>query len=147
MSVLPGLRIRNLSVDDYLKVAEVDRAVSGEFKPEYWKRKLEIYTSNPELCFGAEYQGEFIGFLIGYIKGGEFGIREEKGWLEIIGVKPEYQHKGVATALTKALVKAFELYGIDTIYILINWNDTDMVGFLDKFGFKRGNLTSLEKKI
>jgi len=143
----PGLRIRNLSVEDYLNLAEVDRSLSGEYKPEYWKRKLEIYTVDPELCLGVEADGKFIGFILGYVKGGEFGIRDEKGWLEVIGVKPDYQHKGLATMLTQALVKAFELEGIDKVYTLINWNDTDMIGFLDSFGFRRGNMISLEKPV
>jgi GNAT superfamily N-acetyltransferase len=48
--------------------------------------------------------GEGGGIIIGSSSGREYGIPENAGWIDTIGVLPEYQNKGIARLLLKEMV-------------------------------------------
>lgn len=55
--------------------------------------------ANPENCVGAEMDGRLVGFLLGHIKGGEFGTNDGTAWVEILGVDPEFKNEGIGRGL------------------------------------------------
>ena len=69
----------------------------------------------------AEVEGDVVGFILGDVSGWEFGVPNTIGWIDTIGVK--------------------------TIYILVSWNDWDLLQFFHAMGFTRGDMINLELTI
>jgi predicted N-acetyltransferase YhbS len=145
---LAGVNIRPMTVGDVDAIVEIDRRVIGKSRPDYWKK---IVPQNPQYPFSslvAEYEGKVIGFVLGEVSGWEFGVPDTIGWLSIIGVDPDYQHKGVARRLSQEFVINLKAIGVSVIYTLVNWNDWDLLNFFHEMGFTRGgDMINLELKI
>jgi ribosomal protein S18 acetylase RimI-like enzyme len=129
-------------------IVEIDRRVLGKSRPDYWKK---VVPENPQYPFSslvAEFEGKVIGFVVGEVSGWEFGVPDTIGWLTIIGVDPDYQHKGVARKLSQEFVENLKSIGVSVIYTLVNWNDWDLLKFFHAMGFTRGgDMINLELKI
>lgn len=145
---LSGVNIRPMTVGDVDAIVDIDLRVIGKSRPDYWKK---IVPENPQYPFSslvAEYEGKVIGFVFGEVSGWEFGVPDTTGWLSIIGVDPDYQHKGVARKLSQEFVKNLKAIGVSIIYTLVNWNDWDLLNFFREMGFTRGgDMINLELKI
>jgi len=145
---LAGVNIRPMTVGDVDAIVEIDRRVIGKSRPDYWKK---VVPENPQYPFSslvAEYEGKVIGFVLGEVSGWEFGVPDTIGWLSIIGVDPDYQHKGVARRLSQEFVINLKAIGVSVIYTLVNWNDWDLLNFFHEMGFTRGgDMINLELKI
>ncbi len=148
MEFLSGVNIRPMTVGDMDAIVEIDRRVIGKSRPDYWKK---VVPENPQYPFSslvAEFEGKVIGFVVGEVSGWEFGVPDTIGWLSIIGVDPDYQHKGVARRLSLEFVKNLKGIGVSVIYTLVNWNDWDLLKFFHEMGFTRGgDMINLELKI
>jgi len=148
MEFLSGLNIRPMTVGDVDAIVEIDRRVIGKSRPDYWKK---VVPENPQYPFSslvAEFEGKVIGFVVGEVSGWEFGVPDTIGWLSIIGVDPDYQHKGVARRLSQEFVENLKAIGVSVIYTLVNWNDWDLLKFFREMGFTRGgDMINLELKI
>jgi len=148
MEFLSGVNIRPMTVGDVDAIVEIDRRVIGKSRPDYWKK---VVPENPQYPFSslvAEYEGKVIGFVLGEVSGWEFGVPDTIGWLSIIGVDPDYQHKGVARRLSQEFVKNLKAIGVSVIYTLVNWSDWDLLKFFREMGFTRGgDMINLELKI
>ncbi len=145
---LSRVNIRPMTAGDVDAIVEIDRKVIGKSRPDYWKK---IVPQNPPYPFSslvAEIEGKVIGFVVGEVSGWEFGVPDTIGWLSIIGVDPDYQHKGVARRLSQEFVKNLKAIGVSVIYTLANWNDWDLLKFFRAMGFTRGgDMINLELKI
>ena len=148
MEFLSGVNIRPMTVGDVDAIVEIDRRVIGKSRPDYWKK---VVPENPQYPFSslvAEFEGRVIGFVVGEVSGWEFGVPDTIGWLSIIGVDPDYQHKGVARRLSQEFVKNLKGIGVSVIYTLVNWDDWDLLKFFREMGFTRGgDMINLELKI
>lgn len=156
-----NLKIRALTEDDLGAIVEIDKKILGKRREDYWKRKIALADIYPRPSFVAELNGKVVGMIIGYVSGWEFGIPSSVGWIDTIGVDPAHQKHGIARALFNELVKNLKLTGkqatpdkkvsetegVDTVYTLVDWYDTDLLKFFQKMGFKRGDMTNLEFKL
>jgi len=148
MNPLESVEIRALKKDDLEAIAKIDEKILGESRKDYWKRKLEsLDDKSSEASLVAEAEGKIVGFVLGDVSGWEFGVPETIGWIDTIGIDPDYQKKGVATLLALELIKTLKALGVKTIYTLVNWNDWDLLQFFRAMGFTRGDMLNLELKI
>jgi len=148
MEFLSGVNIRPMTVDDVGAIVEIDLKVIGKSRPDYWKKMVPENPQYPFLSLVAEFEGKVIGFVLGEVSGWEFGVPDTIGWLSIIGVDPDYQHKGVARRLSQEFVKNLKAMNVGVIYTLVNWNDWDLLKFYKAMGFTRGgDMINLELKI
>jgi GNAT superfamily N-acetyltransferase len=95
----------------------------------------------------AEVEGGVVGFILGDASGWEYGVPESVGWIDTIGVHPDYQRKGVARALMNEMVANLKKVGVNTIYTFVNWRDWGLLQFFDRIGFVRGDMINLELKV
>lgn len=142
-----GIKIRKLTLNDVDALAAIDNLISGKNRPSYWLKKLKIYTVDPEACVAAEADGKMVGYMIGHVKGGEFGAVDENAWVEIMGVDPEYQGRHLGQLLAQTLFDYFRRIGVKNVYTMVNWRDGSTLGFFDSLGFNRGELIHLETKL
>ncbi len=140
------VRIRKMTVHDIDAVLGIDEKITGEPHEAQWEsRILDRITSNPLGCLVAEVGERVVGFLLAEIRGWEFGI-PKCGWIEIVGVDPEFRRKGVARALIESLESYFTMNGVTNVKTMINWNDGGLVSFFRAFGFSRSEFIVLERE-
>jgi ribosomal protein S18 acetylase RimI-like enzyme len=148
MQVMEDFKIRTLTREDLGAIVEIDQKVLGENRRGYWERKLALLNySSSQISLVAEVEEQVVGFILGDISGWEFGIPETIGWIDTLGVDPLHQKKGLATALTRALIQKLRALGVKTLYTLVSWNDWDLLQFFHAMGFTRGDMINLELKI
>lgn len=139
--------IRRLSKRDIDAILKIDEKITGKPHEAYWESKVADYINrDPASCLAAEINGQVVGFILGEIRGWEFNI-PMSGWLEVMGVDPDHQRKGVGKRLAEALFEYFKKSGVDTVHTMLNWNEGDLVDYFRTLGFKRGDFIHLEKKL
>jgi predicted N-acetyltransferase YhbS len=148
MNSLENVIIRTLKKEDLDAIVEIDEKVLGENRRNYWERKLELMNNKAsQISLVAEVEEQVVGFILGDVSGWEFGVPETVGWIDTIGIAPDYQKKGLATGLAHELIKNLKALGVKTIYTLVSWNDWDLLQFFHAMGFTRGDMINLELKI
>lgn len=148
-SFLDRLVIRTMTEQDLDAIVDIDTKVLGERRREYWYNKIikQKDTRPADVSLVAEIDGKVVGFILGAISGWEFKIPTNIGWIDTIGVDPDYQNRGIAKLLTTKLIQNLKKYNVDTVYTLVNWNDWDLLQFFHKMGFTRGEMINLMLKI
>jgi ribosomal protein S18 acetylase RimI-like enzyme len=128
-------------------VLRVNEKITGTPHEAQWESKIiEHLSSHPLGCLVAEVGGDVVGFILGDIRGWEFGI-PKSGWIEIVGVNPEFQGKGVAKALIEKLNVYFQNHNVEKVRLMVNWNDGSLVSFFRAVGFERSEFIILEKGV
>ena len=143
------LSVRQLTKDDLDSIVEIDTKVLGEDRRDYWVTKIikQAETRPPDASLVSEIDGKVVGFILGEVSGWEFKVPNNIGWIDTIGIDPDYQNRGIAKVLANALVANLKSYGVDTIYTLVNWNDWDLLQFFHAMGFSRGDMINLVLKV
>ena len=140
--------IRAMTAADLDRIAEIDKQVLGQSRPEYWELKLELVDKrSPISSLVAEVEGKVIGFVIGDARGWEYSVAENIGWIDTIGVDPECQRKGIAKMLMTEMINNLKKVGVEKIYTFVNWRDWNLLRFFDATGFKKGDMINLELKV
>jgi N-acetylglutamate synthase-like GNAT family acetyltransferase len=137
--------IRAMNNKDVNRIVEIDMSVLGKARPEFWEMKVEIVEKRSSMSsLVAEIDGRVIGFVIGDARGWEYGAFDNIGWIDTIGVDPEYQKIGIAKMLLIEMINNLKKVGVTKIYTLVNWRDWSLLQFFDSMGFKRGDMMNLE---
>ena len=140
--------IRVIRDDDLDRIIEIDNQVLGEKRPDYWEKKVELTEKKSPLpSLVAEMDGKVVGFILGDASGWEYGVPENIGWIDTIGVDPSFQKKGVARMLMEEMLNYMKKVGVDTVYTFVNWREWGLLQFFDAMGFRRGDMINLEFKI
>ncbi len=147
MDLAEPVKLRVLTLKDLDSVTDIDEALLGTRRRTYWETRLEKAETSGVPSLAAEVNGNVIGFILGSASGWEYGVPESVGWIDTVGVRKEYQQKGIARLLFQEMSSMFKKVGIDTIYVFVNWRDWDLLQFFDSMGFKRGDMINLEMTI
>ncbi len=140
-----NLTVRRMRVQDAEGVLRIDEKITGSPHEAQWESKIIDHLGrNPLGCLVAEEEGRIVGFILGDIRGWEFGI-PKSGWIEIVGVDPEHQGKGVARALIEKLHLYFRNHNVERVMTMVNWNDGGLVSFFRALGFSRSEFIILEQ--
>ncbi len=142
--------IRLLRQDDLEAIVEIDAKVTGEVRDYYYQRKMESMVNRKGLIgtsFVAEYDGRVIGFIMGNIYIGEFGIPQTTASLDTIGIDPEYATAGLGTLLLEEFVTNVDAAGVESIQTLVDWEDIPLLRFFNRNGFIPSTKLNLERKI
>ena len=147
MDLVEPVKLRVLTLKDLDSITDIDESLLGTRRRDYWAVRLERTETSGVPSLAAEVAGRVIGFILGSASGWEYGIPENIAWIDTLGVRKEYQKKGIARLLFREMFFMFKEVGVDTIYVFVNWRDWDLLKFFDKMGFKRGDMINLEMKI
>lgn len=144
------LTIRPMRKGDIDSIVEIDARVLGQRRPNYYERKGALALDHERqvvTSLVAEYDGQVIGFTMGNLYLGEYGIPEPTASLDTIGVRPDFQGNGIASELIKSYMTNMKKAGVENIYIMVNWNDWGMLRLFEKFGFVPAKTVNLELKL
>ncbi|MBI5521800.1 MAG: GNAT family N-acetyltransferase [Desulfarculus sp.] len=140
--------VRPMAPHDLARIIEIDNQVLGKPRPEYWEMKLDLVQKRSQISWlVAESDGQVVGFIIGGASRWEYGVPENIGWIDTIGVDPAYQRKGLAKVLFSEMAKSLKQSGVDTIYTFVKRRDWKMLKFFNSMGFQEGDMTNLELEI
>ena len=142
------VRIRALEDADIGDITALDEKLMGEYRPEVWERRLGYYLRrDPESSTVAEADGRVVGFMLGEVRSGEFGLEEPTGWIEVLGVDPDYRGNAIGRRLAERVLASFAALGAKSVRTLV---DEEMAGIGDFFtalGFQAASLRSFIKKL
>ena len=144
---MQDLVVRRMTVRDIDEVLRIDEKITGKPHSAYYQSKAAAYIARaPEYCLVAEHRDRVIGFVLGDVRGWEFAA-ELSGWLEIIGIDPDYHGQGVSRALMDRLCESFRKAGVQIVNTMVNWNDGDLIDYFQANGFNRGEYVNLVKRL
>ncbi len=140
--------IRTMVPSDLDRIVEIDIKVLGKPRPEYWEMKIELLEKRSQVSsLVAELDGKVIGFIIGDESRWEYGVPENIGWIDTIGVDPDYQRKGIAKILFTEMTNSLKKVGVATIITFVTRRDWILLKFFNSMGFQKGDMINLELDI
>jgi ribosomal protein S18 acetylase RimI-like enzyme len=139
-----------MKVDDFAAVVRIDEKVLKASRPEYYQLKFEEFVQStdrvPTSLVAEEEDGTVVGFVMGELFLGEYGISQE-ATLDTIGVDPDYQHKGVGEQLIKEFMDHLRALGVRKINTLVDSNDSRMMHFFSANQFSPSKTLYLERSL
>lgn len=144
------ISMRVLKWSDLETVVEIDKIISKQDRRSYYERKFSVLLDtshgiNSSLV--AEMGDRIVGFIMGDVFFGEFGIPETSGTIDTIGVIPVFQNHGVGSEMLEQLLVNMKAVGVKKVYSLIDWDDFPMGKFLSRHGFEPSRRINLEYKM
>jgi len=142
------VRVRGLDTIDIGAVVDIDEKITGQYRPEVWERRVGYYLRrDPDAALVAEADGDVVGFMLGEVRAGEFGLEEPTGWIEVLGVDPDQQGRSVGRRLAEAMLEHFETRDARTVRTLVDEEMEGIAGFFTSLGFEPAPLRPFVKKL
>lgn len=143
------IKIRLMKVDDFGAVVRIDEKVFKASRSEYYKLKFETAVQSPDhlptSLVAEEKDGTVVGFVIGELYIGEYGITQGKATLDTIGIDPDYQHKGIGKQLINEFMDHLKALGVQKINTLVDENDSKLTHFFSANKFIPSKTINLER--
>lgn len=140
--------IRNLDTVDIGDVVAIDEKISGQYRPEVWDRRIAYYLRrDPDAALVAVAGGQVVGFMLGEVRAGEFGLEEPTGWIEVLGVDPEARGKAIGRRLADAMLDHFRSLDAVAVRTLVDEKSADIAGFFASLGFEPATLRPFVKSL
>ena len=140
------IKVRRMVDEDIPKVKVIDRSLTGQQRAISWQVEADVEAEvyRPALSFVAELNGVTVGFLLGDIRGVKYG-KDMKGWIDMMGVHPKYQHLGVGRKLVQTFCEVCEQNKVD-VQVLLREDDEQLGKFFSSLDFRRGNMVNFVKE-
>lgn len=145
-----SVNFRSLKEEDFKSVVQIDEAVFGRARPEYYETKFIRALDEKErvaLSLVAEVDGQVVGFVMCELYVGEYGIPATTATLDTIGIHPEYQGRGIGRQLMDEFIGHLRKVGVKKITTLTDWNDWQLIRFFSARGFVPARTINLELTI
>jgi ribosomal protein S18 acetylase RimI-like enzyme len=145
------ITIRAMEQADLAVVVALDALVFGSMREAYFERRLAVLnagdTGTRAIFLVAEYCDTVIGFVMGTLAYGEFGLTQVTAILDTIAVHPGYQQQGVGRQLIETFIKQSALQGGAAVYTLVNWDNWALLKVFHSLGFVLASTIPLERRI
>jgi ribosomal protein S18 acetylase RimI-like enzyme len=145
------INIRLMQADDFDAVVGIDEKVLKAPRPEYYKLRFEkLFQSNdylPASLVAEEADGTVVGFVMGELFIGEYGISRERATLDTIGVDPNHQHRGIGKLLMSEFMDHLRTLGVQKVNTLVDWNDSRLIHFFSANQFTPSKTINLERSL
>jgi ribosomal protein S18 acetylase RimI-like enzyme len=130
--------VRIMAEADLPRITEIDAKARGHREQAYLEEQFAYCVGDPGMntSLVAEADGLVVGFLLGRIFLGEFGIPSTRAVLHTIGVHPEFTGHGVAHALLSQYRKNMEALRTEAIHTLVEWDRFELLAFFKSAGFR-----------
>lgn len=145
------IRIRLMTADDFDAVVAIDANVSQAARPDYYELKFDkLFRSNdylPTSLVAEDTDGTVVGFVMGELYMGEYGILQEEARLDGIGVDPLRQHQGIGERLINEFMEHLRRMGVRKVNTLVDWNDSALIHFFSANRFSPSKTINLERNL
>ena len=95
-----AILVRTMREGDLDAIVAIDALATGRRRPSYFELMLQraIKQASLQISLVAELDGRVVGFLIGSLYYGEYGVVEPTASVDAIGVDPRYRGHRVGKA-------------------------------------------------
>jgi ribosomal protein S18 acetylase RimI-like enzyme len=149
--ILREVSVRAMRHSDLATVIELDVHVFGSARPAYFERRLAVLEDGDArtqaIFLVADYRDEVIGFVMGILAYGEFGLAQVTAIVDTIAVHPLYQRQGIGQRLIEAFTMQSASLGAATVYTLVNWDNWILLKVFHALGFSLASTIPLERRI
>jgi ribosomal protein S18 acetylase RimI-like enzyme len=140
-----------MKADDLDAVVGIDERVLKSPRPEYYDLKFDkLFRSIdylPTSLVAEDQDGTVVGFVMGELYMGEYGIFQEAATLDTIGIHPAYQQKGIGERLINEFVDHLKSLGVKKIHTLVDMDDAKLIHFFSSNRFSPSKTINLERSI
>lgn len=142
--------IRLLKREDLEAVVTIDELAFKRDRRNYFERKVadSVDTSRSlNTSIVCEVKGKVVGFIMGVVYTGEFGIPETTAMIDTLGVHPDYQNHGVASELLELFLTNMKQAGVSKVSTLVNWDEFALEKFFSRNKFAPSKRINLEYQL
>lgn len=140
--------IRLMRSDDFNAIVKLDEKVVQGSRADYYRLKFEELIQStdrlPASLVAEQGDGKILGFIMGAIFIGEYGISEE-ATLETIVVDPDHRNKGIGKSLIDEFADHLSALGARKISTLVNSTDSELMHFFGENRFSPSKTINLER--
>jgi ribosomal protein S18 acetylase RimI-like enzyme len=144
------LTVRVLRAEDLPALVEIDTTASGMPRADYLqdKARRSLDSQHPTvIAVVAETEGKVVGFLMGQVFKGEFGIPDAVAIVDTVGIRPDYQGRGTGRRLMGEFLLRAKKAGAVQVRTIVDWNQWILLGFFRTLGFAPGTGIMLQRSI
>jgi len=146
-----NITIRLMEADDLDAVLAIDEKILGSSRRGYYEMKFErLFRSDeylPTSLVAEDADGQLIGFVMGQLYLGEFGIFQEEASLDTIGVDPDSQHRGVGERLVSEFMDHLKELGVQKVNTLVDMSSGKLLRFFEANQFVPSRTVYLERRL
>ena len=155
-SSIPGFNRQEVSIRPMLRsdvsvVIALDARVFGKPRTAYFERRLAALehpeTGNHLIFLVADYRDEIIGFIMGTLASGEFGLAQVTTIIDSLAVHPRYQRQHIGQHLIETFLSQSVSLGAKTAYTLVHWENWELLKVFHSLGFSLASTIPLERQI
>jgi ribosomal protein S18 acetylase RimI-like enzyme len=144
---MADLQLRSLQRDDLDRVSGIESRITGHSRRGFLEKRFAAAADAPGgfLACAALRDGGLAGYAIARIQEGEFGAPDAVAVLDVVGIDPDLQGKGVGKALLAELERRMKGRGIATLRTQVDWGSPAMIRFFSSTGFLLAPVQILER--
>ncbi len=143
------VNVRTMQDGDIERVVSIDAESSGQRRPDYFELQLRRARERNTLHVSlvAEVDERVVGFVVGTVYYGEFGVLDTSAAIDAIGVQKRLRGRAVGRALLGQLRLNLASLGVTRVRTEVAWDDFELLGFLRRVGFRPSNRLCLEARL
>ncbi len=145
------IKIRLMKAEDFDAVVGIDRKVLQASRSAYYEMKFErLFKSKeylPTSLVAEEADGTVVGFVMGELYMGEFGIFQEQATLDTIGVDPDYLKRGIGALLINEFMAHLKSLGVQKVNTLVERKNLNLTHFFSANQFSPSNTINPERSL
>lgn len=145
------ITIRLMKADDFDAVVKIDAKILAAPRPKYYQLKFEkLFQSRdfvPTSLVAETEDQTVVGFVMGELYMGEYGIFQEEARLDTIGVDPDHQQRGVGERLIDEFMDHLKEIGVRKVNTLVDWDDSRLIRFFSANRFRPSKTVNLERSL
>lgn len=146
-----AIHIRLMKEEDFDAVVRIDEKVRKSRRPAYYELKFnKLFASKdylPTSLVAETEEGAVVGFVMGELYMGEYGIFQEVGTLDTIGVDPDHRQKGIGRRLMREFMDHLKRLGVRKISTLVDMDDAQLIHFFSANDFSPSKTINLERAL
>lgn len=141
--------VRLLGADDLDAIVRIDAEATGHPRRDYFRLRVQraLAETSVRVSLVAELEGRVVGFLLGSVYYGEYGVPEPVATIDAIGVSSSHARHGVGRALFSQLATNLKGMRVERVQTQVDWSSFNLLGFFHKLGFRPAPRLSLERAL
>ena len=147
-----AIKIRLMKADDFNAVIRIDEKVLKTSRLKYYELKFDkLFKSKefiPTSLVAENDNGAVVGFVMGELYMGEYGITQDGATIDTIGVDPDYRHRGIGEKLINEFINHLRNLDVKKVNTLVDKNDSKLIKFFNANQFSTAkSIVSLERTL
>ena len=144
---MADLQLRSLHRDDLDRVSGIESRITGHSRKGFLEKRFAAAAQSPDgfIACAAVRDERLSGYALARIQEGEFGARDAVAVLDVIGIDPDAQGKGIGKALLAEMERRMKARGIETMRTQVDWGSPPMIRFFSSAEFVLAPAQILER--